>query len=317
MQNDFLYTKLQLIILLLARLYSSKRLLKGSEIAEFLGINERAVRRLIEELRQLGYEISAQPGIYGGYRLEQYNLFLPPIIAAEYQVAWQELFTYLSSSQDLSNYELIMQLLATVNWFNANPPADYYTTYQGFQLQPAVLNQLRANQALIKTALDQRHLIIFKYQANKKQPAREIELVPYGLIIYQQALYVKGHYPKDERLRTFRLSRMRDLRLSHKFYVPVAEFELPAAQPFSPEVLKPINIKLKLDYSQYDLKDYQLGANQHISEAADYFILEVTMLGQAAIIKFVLGLGAQVEVLEPDWLKEAIKKASYQVYLKY
>jgi predicted DNA-binding transcriptional regulator YafY len=40
----------------------------GAELAERLGVDARTVRRDVERLRLLGYEIDAQPGTAGGYR---------------------------------------------------------------------------------------------------------------------------------------------------------------------------------------------------------------------------------------------------------
>lgn len=51
----------------------------GPELAEHLGVDPRTVRRDVDRLRDLGYEIDAHPGASGGYRFGA-GVRLPPLV---------------------------------------------------------------------------------------------------------------------------------------------------------------------------------------------------------------------------------------------
>jgi len=63
----------------LLSLLQTHRSWSGRELRERLGVSARTLRRDVERLRELGYEVSARPGLDGGYRLEAGSR-LPPLL---------------------------------------------------------------------------------------------------------------------------------------------------------------------------------------------------------------------------------------------
>jgi len=66
-------------LLSLLSLLQTPRSWSGAELAERLGVTMRTVRRDIDRLRQLGYQVEAALGRYGGYRLAA-GATLPPLL---------------------------------------------------------------------------------------------------------------------------------------------------------------------------------------------------------------------------------------------
>lgn len=66
-------------LLTLLGLLETARAWSGPELAERLGVTTRTVRTDIERLRDLGYPVSAAPGVGGGYRLGA-GAVLPPLL---------------------------------------------------------------------------------------------------------------------------------------------------------------------------------------------------------------------------------------------
>ncbi len=317
MENKFLYSKLQLILEVLAKLYASPNYVKGSEIAELLNINQRGVRRLIEELRQLGYQIEAQPGIYGGYKLLKGNLFLPLIIEEKYQVAWQELLSYVISSKDLANYTTIIELLNALSILGENPPLKIYESYQGFQLNPIIKRRIDQAYYLLETAIKKQQVVRIVYERANSNLTNQFEFVPYQLLVYNQSYYIKGHYFKEHEVRTLKLSRIKEIVVTKKLFVfDEAFLNKTDDLPFSETAFAKIAISLKINQTRADLKDYIFGENQEIIEDETHFILNCEMYGNLVIESFVYSLGADCEVLAPLWLKEAVKKQAKLLYLK-
>lgn len=55
----------------------------GRELADALGVDARTVRRDVERLRQLGYDLKAAPGVAGGYRLDVGGGQMVPLLLDE------------------------------------------------------------------------------------------------------------------------------------------------------------------------------------------------------------------------------------------
>jgi predicted DNA-binding transcriptional regulator YafY len=66
----------------LLSLLQAHRHWRGSELAERLGISERTLRRDVDRLRELGYDVDAAPGVDGGYQLRA-GAALPPLTVDE------------------------------------------------------------------------------------------------------------------------------------------------------------------------------------------------------------------------------------------
>jgi len=66
-------------VLLLLSLLQSHRYWPGGELAERLEVSARTLRRDVDRLRSLGYEVDATPGASGGYRLAA-GAHLPPLL---------------------------------------------------------------------------------------------------------------------------------------------------------------------------------------------------------------------------------------------
>src|SRR5687768_16123983 len=63
----------------LLSLLQTDRYWPGAEVADRLGVSDRTLRRDVDRLRELGYPVSAQRGVAGGYQLAA-GASLPPLV---------------------------------------------------------------------------------------------------------------------------------------------------------------------------------------------------------------------------------------------
>jgi predicted DNA-binding transcriptional regulator YafY len=63
----------------LLSLLQNHRFWAGAELAERLGVSPRTLRRDVDRLRELGYPVTAHPGVDGGYQLAS-GTALPPLV---------------------------------------------------------------------------------------------------------------------------------------------------------------------------------------------------------------------------------------------
>src|SRR5215469_11899280 len=66
-------------LLRLLSLFTVRRSWGGDELAQRLGVTPRTIRRDVDRLRDMGYEVRAVPGPYGGYELGA-GTGLPPLL---------------------------------------------------------------------------------------------------------------------------------------------------------------------------------------------------------------------------------------------
>lgn len=317
MNNDYIYTKLQILLEVLAHLYYSSSYVKNHSISEKLGINSRSVRRIIEELRQLGYNIEAKMGKDGGYKLLKGNLFLPIIIEEKYRLAWNELVTHIQSSKNLANYDTIMSLIEVMSLNSQQDTNINYSFFDTFQLNPNIRQRINYTHLVFDEAIKSQKRVIVVYEDAKGNVSDEREFIPYKLQIYNRSYYIKGHYHNEKRLRTLRLSRFIKVVLTNKKFIIENLEDNDHSIPFSSEIFKRIEVKLKVHKNRNDLKDYIYGDNQEITNEGDYFILSCTMHGDYVVKNFVLSIGKDIEVLEPKWLRDEVYKEINAMKLLY
>lgn len=71
----------------LLSLLQMNRFWPGAELAERLRVSERTLRRDVDRLRELGYQVVATPGVGGGYRLRAGRAMPPLLLTDEEAVA--------------------------------------------------------------------------------------------------------------------------------------------------------------------------------------------------------------------------------------
>jgi predicted DNA-binding transcriptional regulator YafY len=71
----------------LLSLLQNHRFWPGAELAERLGVSPRTLRRDVDRLRELGYPVTAHPGVDGGYQLASGSALPPLVVDDEEAVA--------------------------------------------------------------------------------------------------------------------------------------------------------------------------------------------------------------------------------------
>src|SRR3984957_4995091 len=66
----------------LLSLLQNHRFWPGPELAERLGVSPRTLRRDVDRLRELGYPVTAHPGVDGGYQLAS-GTAVPPLVVGD------------------------------------------------------------------------------------------------------------------------------------------------------------------------------------------------------------------------------------------
>ena len=162
---------------------------------------------------------------------------------------------------------------------------------------------------LIQTAIEQRHLISFRYYAPKGDSDREIE--PYYLIFKWTSWYVWGWCCEKDDFRLFKLNRMDALRICDTVY-EVREAPLP---DLSSEKIFPGEVKVKAVFQpqmRWRLVE-EFGPDCFAEQSDGTLLFCGDYSDEESLIDWMLTFRDQVEVLEPENVRRKLIRIAERV----
>lgn len=312
-------SQLMLTINILSYLYNKNYLIKSNELSEQFNLSSRSIRRIISDLRDIGYDIESVSGPHGGYRLNRSNIILPVRLSDTEKDHWQTIENTVSSS-DISNKEDVLKTLNIISiqsQLQASYTPDIYTTRV---LLPERKKHIDHVHRVLNEAMTLKQRVEIKYQGHNNTKELEWrEFRPQQFQIFNHIQYIKGYYDLDSSsFRTLRLSRFVDIRMIKKKYSFNENFEKDNNDSaFSQNVYKTYPVKLKIYKGPHDLLDYQYGENQKVVEHDDHYIMSFDLAGDRIIINLVQTLGINCELLEPMSIRKKISQEYETLYNIY
>ncbi|WP_242903613.1 helix-turn-helix transcriptional regulator [Actinomadura terrae] len=187
----------------LLSIFGTGATLTAGELASRLETSVRTVRRDIDTLRELGYEIEAVRGAGGGYRLGRATR-LPPVVFDEDQavaaaVALQTVPTILSGIHE--NAARALATLRQAMPARSRAHAEAFTVsaarnYWEFPAEPINGEIIR----VLGSAINRRHLI------HLAEPPLTLE--PHALVVWAARWYLVAFEPSADRWRAMRVDRL-------------------------------------------------------------------------------------------------------------
>ncbi|GAA4556566.1 helix-turn-helix transcriptional regulator [Streptomyces collinus] len=183
--------------------------LTAGELATRLGTSVRTVRRDIDTLRELGYEIEAVRGAGGGYRLGRATR-LPPVVFDEDQavaaaVALQTVPTILDGVRE--NAARALATLRQAMPARSRAHAEAFTVsaarnYWEFPAAPIDAEIIR----VIGGAIRRQHVIRLDYSGGDAPATLTLE--PHDLVVWAARWYLVAFEPEADRWRAMRVDRL-------------------------------------------------------------------------------------------------------------
>jgi len=180
------------------------------------------------------------------------------------------------------------------------------------EVQDAVYEALLANQALSMS-----------YRARTAARATQSKVHPLGLVARQGVIYLVCRYDGFEDVRHLVLHRMRSAEVLAQRCVPPKGFDLDAhlaSGAFGYLVTdKPLRVRLRLDKATaVHLQESPLSRDQKWREDGDQHArLDATVPDTQELRWWLLGLGANVEVLGPKKLRDEMRAAVAEMRALY
>ena len=171
----------------------------------------------------------------------------------------------------------------------------------------------------ITTAMRENRRLSITYQNYEMQTAREFEIEPYALRYFGRRWYVLAHTDFHNSLRLYALDRMKDVKISDNLFKLPEDFS--ADDYFSRYFgvivtdAKAENIQLKTtDTRAKYLRSLPL---HHSQKEIASNLFELHLVPTDDFINAVRAMGAEVEVVSPDWVRKRLLQDAKDLVKKY
>ena len=294
---------LEIVYILLEQKAVTAKQLSGQ-----FNVSQRTIYRDIDALSLAGIPVYAEKGKGGGIRL------LPEYVLSKSILSEQEQQEILFALQALAgvNAAKAGNVLKKLSALFKKSAADW--------LQVDFSDWNFANTGFFnafKSAILERRIAEFDYYSSLGEKThRGIE--PVQLWFMLKAWYVKGFCLTRQEMRLFKLTRIKNLKITNKHF-PVRDLSIthPDIWPEQNKKKKLLTLKLKIKpemtYRVYDEFDEDMIEKQPDGS----FVVSVTWPQDYWVYGFILSFGEYIEVVEPENMREMIKKLIQKIEKKY
>ncbi|NMM63214.1 transcriptional regulator [Clostridium sp. P21] len=301
-----------------------KGLTTATELAETLEVDKKTIYRYISSLNKANIPVHTKKGRYGGFYIDQ-EFFMKPSKLSE-----EELQALLMSAQILTKengfvYESELQKAVTKIkslYINSDNELNYLNEDGNFKInEVGSLQNLQDKISQINYAMSRGRTLSINYFSINRNNLTIKKVDPYNLIFREGSWYIIGYYYKNDKVETFKVSRIQNLKVTEEIYMIPHTFSLKEYLDENWAIFKgdknKIIIKFDEKVSEF-IKNGKWHPNEQIQNLEDGSVLLTIYLDELDEIKsWILGFGKNAEVIEPVELREEIKKEIEYIYKKY
>jgi proteasome accessory factor B len=309
-------SRISRVIQILTTLQAGKRY-AVTDLSNLFGTCRRTIFRDLKELQAIGvpYHYDAKNG---GYAMEP-GFFLPPV-----NLNLQEALSLLLLVHRLRNQIQLpfktSALLAALKIENNLPVKIRQYCSQALQsisIKADAQAQIPQEDGLNKTFAQLQKAIVNKHKVNMRYHSLfegrliNVELCPYHILYNQRAWYVLGYSSLHKSVRTFKLNRIKEMKITEDGFIGGEKFDvydyLGRAWSMIPEG-RLYNIKLRfLPKVAHNVAEVQWHSTQKVTYNNDgSATIEFLVDGLNEITWWILGYGDQVQVLAPKALRKRV-----------
>lgn len=291
-----LFRLFEMVCLLLDR-----KILTAKELAAHFEVSARTIYRDIDALSQAGIPIYTEKGRNGGIRLMDNYVLNRSLLSAREKTEILSALQSFSATGALSHSTALTKLSALFD-----TPCDDWISIDFSDWS----NQQQTLFSTVRTAILEHRLLTFLYYgSNGQASSRMVE--PVQLWWKGHTWYLKTFCRDKQDFRTFKLTRMKQVAAMDETFSPRA---LPIESDLNDSAfISPLPVVLKADASQAyriydDFKEQEIQPVFRSDGASDGFLIHTAYPPGDWIYGFILSYGAHIQVLEPVFLREEIKR---------
>ena len=302
----------------------------AKKLSEEFEVSQRTVYRDLDILENMGIPIERKQGVDGGisiietFKLENIN-FSNSELSRIISILSNH---YYKDSKTKLSIEKLKNIISDGD-LEEQKKLDYIKIEKNELFNEKEKEKI----SILKKSIENKSVLKINYMNNNSQKSvREIE--PYVISFKGYTAYLMGYCLLREELRVFRLSRMRDIKVTDKKFQVRDEIlnEIYSQREFFKfENYNNESIVLKFKkeffdeiediFSKYDILDNETCILKYkyrgISILENDILINVEWRIDRWLFSFILGFGEKVEVIEPIAIRETIKNEIEKMTLVY
>ena len=274
-----------------------KKMVTAKELAEHFEVSVRTIYRDIDILSTARIPIYASQGKGGGISLLQDYVLDKSVLSEKEQ---NEILFGLQSLSIVGNEETERLLSKLSSLFNKNQ-----TNWIEDELSPWGSNKSqRCEFTILKNAILNQQIIEFEYfNTVGEKNNRKIE--PLKLLFKVNAWYLQGFCLFRNAYRTFKISRMTNVKASKDYFNERAkQYEESQKENSQNWIAVRLNISSNCAYRVYD----DFGENEITKNQDGSFDVVTTLPESNWLIGYLLSFGSDMRVLEPERIRDRVRK---------
>lgn len=198
----------------------------ATELAERLGVTERAARRYVEILREAGIPVTSTRGPHGGYRLGR-GTRLPPVHFTQAEALGLVMAVLSGQPSAADPEDLVSAALGKV--VKALPEsvgrqAALLHAYASAAPDPYATRPDPAVTGVLVGAVAARHRVRITYRG-ESGAAWEADVDPWSLVVRYGRWYLLCHSHRADAVRTYRVDRVRAVEMTEQRFEPPADLD--------------------------------------------------------------------------------------------
>ncbi|GKU83965.1 YafY family protein [Niallia sp. NCCP-28] len=301
--------KIERLLAMIIKLLNKNRI-TAKELAEEFEVSVRTIQRDIDSINMAGIPIVSYKGSNGGYGiLEEYKIRTGLFNEVEHDL----LLTALNGVYKTYDDKQLKQIIEKLTSIKANDTIKQQSSvlldFGGWG--PTEKRTEKVN--TIKKSIESNKAIIFQYiDINGSCTEREIE--PITLILKVNKWYVYSFCKLRNEYRLFKLGRMRNIKLTNQ---DIEQREYAREYNFYQHNREMVSVSMKFtQHALNELEDYFEFDDLEFRDDGWIYLTE-TLPEDEWVYRIILGLGDQIEVLEPQHIRKIIKERAQKICDKY
>ena len=293
-----------------------KERIGAQELADMFEVSPRTIYRDIDAINMAGIPVRSISGVGGGFEIMQnYKLDRKVFSTADLSAILMGLSNL---STMIRGDELVNALSKVKSFIPADRAKDieFKTNQIYIDLSPWVVNRnTQSYLEIIKTALQESRLLLFEYSdqyGNKTRRTAE----PYQLVLKSNYWYLQGYCHKRNDYRLFKLSRMSNLQIQEKTFVP-RDYQKPILNfgDFLETLQTEIKIRIHKSVMDrvLDFCDYE----NFSPDGDEHYIVKFPFIENEYYYNILFSFGNKCECLEPIHIRAEMKRRAQDMAALY
>ncbi|MGG5329557.1 helix-turn-helix transcriptional regulator [Enterococcus sp. AZ163] len=279
----------------------------AQELAEMFEVSPRTIYRDIDSINMAGIPIRSTSGVGGGFEIMQ-NYKLDKKVFSTTDLS--TILMGLSSVSNMVRGEELVNALAKVKSFVPAEQAkdiEVKANQLHIDLSPWMGNRnIQAYLELIQKALLKSQLLSFEYaDSHGNKTSRIVE--PYQLVLKGGHWYWQGYCHERKDYRLFKLTRMTNLQLLEKTFVP-REYQKPQLEFNDVLATIQVEITLRVHRSVMDQVLEYCAYENFSPDGEEYYIARFPFIENDYSYNILLSFGNRCECLEPKHIREGMRR---------